>query len=303
MTIESRDISVVVQGPVDWGVNAKFSRPTTLSLTRAIRRLLPDSEIILSSWADQKVDGLHFDHLLLSEDPGPQGVWPSFTPNNVNRQIRSTVAGLKQVATPYCLKIRADVILLNTAFVDAFCSLDPIHGPEAIFEYPIVANNLTSRNAAAILQRLPDNPILFHPSDHVHFGKTSDLRRLWDVPLQTDEDSFHFMDRIQPNRWRAHEFSRLAPEQHLFVSALGGRLGGGLRHYADTSPELVDKNNYYMNTHFHFLRDDVFMYFEKYNSDHHRSFEWMRLNHGAEAPPVREASSWIQKAYRIAKLP
>lgn len=303
MKIESRDISVVIQGPVDWGVSAKFSRPTTLFLTRSIRRLLPDSEIILSSWEGQKVDGLHYDRLLLSKDPGPQGVWPSFTPNNVNRQIRSTLLGLKQVSTPYCLKIRADIILLNAHFVDLFFGLSPISGPNAVFEYPILANNLTSRNTAAILERLPDNPILFHPSDHVHFGKTNDLLKLWDVPFQTDKDSFYYMDRTQPNRWRAHELSRLAPEQHLLVNALRGVLDGGLRNYAYTNDDLLNKSNYYMNTHFHFLRDELFIHFEKYHSDHHRSFEWMRLNHGIEAPSIRESSSWVQKAYRFAKLP
>lgn len=303
MTIQSKDITVVVQGPIDWSVTSKYSRPTTIVLTRFLRRLLPDAKIIVSTWANQPVEGLTFDEVVFNEDPGAQGEWPSFTSNNINRQIVSTCGGLARVKTQYCLKVRTDIIIENISFIEAFETLAPLGGEKDLFDFPIVANNLTSRNTTEILNRIADHPILFHPSDHVHFGLSKDLKALWNVALQTDEDAFYFMDRTQPNRWRAHELSRLAPEQHLLTHALGKRLKGGLKTYGQISDELLSLSDYYMNSHFYFMPDRAFMHFEKYHSPHHQSFEWMRLNHHSASSEKMTKKSWIKNIREYIKLP
>ncbi len=302
-SISSREISVIVQGPIDWSISPRYSRPTTVVLTRALRRLFPDSQIIVSTWEGQAVDGLSFDSALFNEDPGPQGVWPSFTPNNVNRQIVSTSAALKRVKTKYALKIRTDIVLLNDSFVREYEVLPDISGDRRIFDRPILSNNLTSRDTRAILRRLADNPILFHPSDHVHFGLTGDLMKLWDIPLQKAEDAFHFMDRTQPNRWRAHELSRLAPEQFVLTQALGKKMPRALRHFADMDDDLLEASDYYLNSHFHFVKDEQFIYFAKYHTDHHRSFEWMRLNHSNIQTSQKKKESIVDRIRKYTRLP
>jgi hypothetical protein len=306
MRIDAEEVTVVIQGPIDWSIDPAYARPTTLMLTRNVRRLMPSAKIVLSTWRNQNVEGLSFDKLVFSEDPGPQGVWPSFTPNNVNRQIVSTTAGLDEVSTKYVLKIRTDIILQSTAFMQEFACLYPIANDErAIFKRPVVANNLTSRNSRAVLERIGDNPLPLHPSDHVHFGLLEDLRCLWDVPLQKEEDAFYFMDRVQPNRWRSQELSRLAPEQHILSHAINKYRPLILKDYGDKSSELLDESDYYMGTHFHFIRDDQFsISFRKYHTDHHSQFEWMRHNHGStQHKPESFVGRRLSKLKSIFKLP
>jgi len=300
MSINFQEVTVVVQGPIDWSISAIYSRPTTLMLTRQIRKLMPGARIVLSTWIGQNVEGLSYDIVVLSKDPGPQGVWPSYTPNNVNRQILSTTQGLDVVQTEYVLKIRSDIILLSTKFMDVYALLPRLEVDDrAIFQYPILCNNLTSRHSRAVLERIPDNPLPLHPSDHVHFGRVGDLKCLWDVPLQTDEDAFYFMDRVQPNRWRAHELSRLAPEQHILSNAISKRRKISIRDFADGSDELLKDSDYYMSSHFYFMKDSKFsISFAKYHTDHHGQFEWMRHDHGLGTDKVPR-SSLVQRVLAL----
>lgn len=277
-------ISVIIQGPIDWTTDVVSLQGTTLALSKSIRKFLPGAEIIISTWIDENVEGLEYDRVIFSELPPSQGDWPGFVASNVNRQIVSTSAGLNASTRQYALKIRSDMVLEGVDFISIFESrcaevfLDRCCG--AIFELPIVANNFSSRNTAAILARLPDHPLPLHPSDHLQFGLRRDLATLWNVQLQTDQDSYYFLDRSHPNRWRLGELSRLAPEQHIFVNALGKFREVPLEHYADDRPEIIELSKYYMNTHFVFMDDRAIpVRFAKYHTPHHFSFDWMRMCH------------------------
>ena len=76
--INSKDISVVVQGAVDPIL-------TTQCLT-SIRKHLPQAEIILSTWEDEIVSGLSYDKVILSQAPASVIVQksPHIISNNTN---------------------------------------------------------------------------------------------------------------------------------------------------------------------------------------------------------------------------
>lgn len=278
--IQSKDISVVIQGPIEWAIDSKRNAGITVSLSKQIRKLLPDAEIILSTWEGQKFDAIEYDKLILSDDPGPQGVWPSYVPNNVNRQIVCTVVGLTAATRKYALKIRTDMVLESTDFLKIFENAKPLKSDKRnVFARPVLTNNFSSRNTAEILKRLPSHPLPFHPSDHVSFGLTEDVRFLWDIPLQNDEEALHFMDHSQPNRFRFSEFSRLTPEQYIFTSALAKKVAIDIDHYADLRKETIALSEFYMTTHIISVPDRKFaLIFPKYHTDHHFHYEWMRRN-------------------------
>lgn len=303
--INHGSISVVIQGPIDWTTDKNSYEGTTLTLTKSIRALMPLAEIIVSTWENEKIEGLEFDQVIFSKQPRTQGDWPGFAPSNVNRQIVSTCAGLKASKRRYTLKVRSDMVVEGLNFIEVFeektseRKLDTLKN--AVFDQIIVANNFSSRNTCAILERLPDHPLLFHPSDHLQFGLTTDLLKLWDVPLQTDLDAYHFLDRSHPNRWRLGELSRLAPEQHIFVNCLQKYSSFEMKHFADDRAEILALSEHFMNTHFVFIPDQLFpVRFAKYHTPHHFSFEWMRINHtglpAPEAAPISEmkniSSGW-----------
>ena len=93
MTIASDEVSVVVQGA--------FDTDFTPYMLAKLRDVLPEAEIILSTWAHPRLDLARFcDAVIVSDDPGGQPVmlqrrrdgarrliW-----NNVDRQVVSTRA-------------------------------------------------------------------------------------------------------------------------------------------------------------------------------------------------------------------
>jgi hypothetical protein len=265
-------ITVVLQGPVDWNLVEASGLPTTFYNIRMLRSLLPQCEIILSTWENEKTELLPVDTVIYNKDPGPQ---PSRIPdgiiNNVNRQIVSTVAGLKAATHPYTLKMRTDIVLLGTNFLRAFERAKFPVSSAALFERKIISNNLTSRNPRAIV----DVPLPFHPSDHIHFGLTTDLLTFWDVPLQTDEDADYFLTQERPNHFRDHETSRLIPEQHICLGAFKKKFSVELTHYSDSSQ--IDQGEKLLLENFIFIKDrDFSIHFSKYHTPYHAQFEWLR---------------------------
>ena len=61
--IKSTDISIVVQGSVE-------NREETIKCLNSIRKILPQAEIILSTWEDSDIVNLDYDKLVLNKDPG-----------------------------------------------------------------------------------------------------------------------------------------------------------------------------------------------------------------------------------------
>ena len=140
---------------------------------------MPDAEIILSTWEGVGTEGLDFDELVLSKDPGYIRMENGWT-TNVNRQIVSTRNGLSKASRLYAVKIRTDTIITGTGFLDIL-RVAPERLPEwAIFSERILILDKYTRDPSLF-------PFLHHPSDIFQFGLTKDLIQLWS-PLLTNPD-------------------------------------------------------------------------------------------------------------------
>ena len=286
-----RRVSVVLQGPIQWQLSDRFGLPTTYCAIAKARALLPGCEIILSTWDGEKTDLMPADRIIYNRDPGSQpSPVPGGVPNNVNRQIVSTAAGLSAATHDLALKLRTDTILTGTDFLADFDAARPVDEAHRLFERPIVSNNLSSRNPSAF----PEVPLPFHPADHVHFGTKRDLLTYWDVPLQTDEDASFFCRHPRPDGYREAETSRLTPEQHVCLAAFQKAFDVSLRHYAD--PAAVEVSERLLSNNFVFVPDALFsMYLAKYHTREHEKYEWMRYS-------TVERRSWraLTKKLRLA---
>ncbi|HEY6896850.1 MAG TPA: WavE lipopolysaccharide synthesis family protein [Rhodocyclaceae bacterium] len=296
--LNSKHISVVMQGPVVHEGSDAFPFPLTLTALREIRALLPDAQIILSTWEGEKtsyIDSL--DELVVSPDPGAQGVALGMTPNNVNRQIVSTRNGLERSTRRHTLKIRSDIVLKSLEFIRHFESgLQQPKSGFSIFNSRIVSNNLSSRNP---LIGCP-TAYAYHPSDHIHFGLTEDLIKLWDIPLQSEEEANWFTGHRQPINPRLHETSRLTPEQYLFTAALATNGKSiDLADFADTRTEVIRLSESYLEENFIFIPDHRFSFdFPKYHTFHQACFEYLRRN--SLQPPSRFRRYQVAKAHLVA---
>lgn len=216
--IPDRDVSVIVQGPLFRDRDEGIQRCLT-----SLRAILPNSEIIISTWKGEDADGLDADHVVLSTDPGC--FWESPTrPYNLNRLLVSTAAGLRRASRKYGLKIRSDMALTNRRFL----SIGP-HRQQCHFGRPVTIPNLYVRDPERF-------PLLFHVADTAQFGLTSDLLSYW------DGEPFLRSDVLSEGNGRAWFGSavRLFPEQALTMRWLQHNVGDpGIRHASAISPRLL----------------------------------------------------------------
>lgn len=239
MEIGFEQISVVVQGPIAGKPTDPPEARQTFQVLRSVRKFLPGAHIILSTWKGSDVEGLDFDELILSDDPG--GVDLGYKGrelilNNINRQIVSTVAGLKAVKTKYCIKTRTDVIFESAGFLKFFGLQEPRDPSWSFFKERVVTANIFARNPRTEF-KLP-----FHPCDFFMFGLSEDVLDLWDIPLQPKIYS----------RWTVHlpvfmggytnlSDVRYFPEQYLWLSWLQKHgVSPNVRYYADVDDELIE---------------------------------------------------------------
>ena len=203
--IDTADISVIVQGNV-----AK----ETEKCLKSIRKCLPNSEIILSTWHGAETNGLDYDTLVLSDDPGSLG-WHFYgnkiVPFNYNRQIVSTKAGLEKSNRKYTLKIRSDFFLKNAVFLSHFEDF-PLRNKEAtFFKHRVIVPSVYTR----MFFSETGFPTPFCVSDFFFFGLTDDVKDYFDSEIITSDDgcNWHF---LYPDRKPdIKETGRYAPEQFL----------------------------------------------------------------------------------------
>jgi hypothetical protein len=104
--IDSKDISIVVQGPVI----GKESDPSSFQLTKicveSLRQLFPKSEIILSTWSEISQHWIKYDKLIINEEP-PEIERITTTKTDVNyngnRLICTTANGIRASTRDYVL--------------------------------------------------------------------------------------------------------------------------------------------------------------------------------------------------------
>ena len=226
--INPKYISVIVQGAI--------TNYTKLCL-ESVRKYLPGAEIILSTWDDSNIDRLDYDVVIFNKDPGALSYTDKKNSklNNINRQIVSTIAGVKKSKRKYILKFRSDFILKNNNFLKYFDLYGKNAGNEyKIFQHKILTCTNFTRAGSALNGRL-----LFHPSDMILFGLRDDLLNLFDIPQQTNfENDKIIIDKVKQLKY--------VPEQYLWISCL--RKNGHVINYdgmPNNNIELWEKSEKY----------------------------------------------------------
>lgn len=209
--ISPSDITIVFQGNVSAGTGGDSFR-NCLEITRAT---LPGARVILSTWLDTKVPGsIDVDELVRSEDPGalPPIKFDDVGSNNINRQIVSTLAGLRKVKTKYAIKLRTDSYLEHDGFLKNYIKFNE--------QFPSGSDRILTSSFFTIdpfvFEHMP-----FHTSDWFHFSTTSELIKYWSRPLVTlAEATFYENNRhARHSSYLDKKFrTMLAVEQYLCVA-------------------------------------------------------------------------------------
>lgn len=212
--METKEITVVVQGAID--------KKLTSKCLKSIREHLPEAEIILSTWEGSNVEGLDYDILVLNQDPG--GYKHDFaiynvprSMNNFNRQLVSTLNGIKKVNRKYILKLRADLILTNSNFLSFWNLYESSNSKYKLFNHRVLCSSIYSRENSC--QSGTGFPTPFHPSDFWFFGLAKDLTEYFvNSQLQTEAEA-SFWSFKYPNRLPYTSMLwRFSPEQYFCVN-------------------------------------------------------------------------------------
>lgn len=203
--IDTRDISVIVQGAVGSYISTCLS---------SVREHLPGAELVLSTWKGTNVEGLDYDVLVLSDDPGGFDCFnDEFNKrNNVKRQVVSSREGLLAAKRKYAVKLRTDMSLTSHDFLNWYGKY-PKRSKDSWFEEKMISCTIYARDPRNAKLKFPA-----HPSDFFFFGLRSDLLELFSLGLTSEEDRIWFA-RKYPYEFR-YEIHRFVPEQFLWVNLL-----------------------------------------------------------------------------------
>lgn len=243
--IKFSEISIVVQGPVFNTNSNSVKQPITGRALNSIRKQFPGAELILSTWEGSDVEGLDYDILILSKDPGSEirdehhGYY-----HNVNRQIVSTMAGINAASRKYAMKTRSDVVFTHNKCVDYLFLFDKRSSDYRITEERVLVATISTVNPRRI-QQLP-----YHPCDWFYFGLKKDLINIFDIPLFLEPEYTHwFKTREYPsNHPNFSSTSRYTAESYIWYSYCKKYLSINFDHLCDVSNDnIVISENIFAN--------------------------------------------------------
>lgn len=224
--IKTSDISIIIQGPIHESFCA--------DVIERMKTNFIDSQIIFSGWHGDKKEIIPEDVMVvLNHDPG--GLQISDNPvayDSANRQIVSTLGGLRKANRKYAIKIRSDIFLEKTEWLKLF---------EKYKNYDLNFKFLRSRVIVSSMFCVNPNkiPLPYHPSDWFFFGYTEDLLHIFDIPLLTEENANWFKGKVR-NKYAYGWHCRFRSEQHIWTSFIGKHLELNFDHQNDIENDNIE---------------------------------------------------------------
>lgn len=232
-------VTFVIQG----GINSIIEHQRVQKCTESIRRFLPKSVIVLSTWLNTDTADLDFDECIFSTDPGATIFDDkNGTLQNVNRQIVSSRSGINSSQTRYTVKMRNDLFLIDSnleKWIERLQKFRTNDSKPSIGAKPVIVTNVTSVNPEKGI-KLP-----FHPCDWIYAGETKDLRRLFDIPLMPESWMRYFGSSKYPDNWPEKAYlSRFPAESYIWSSYVRNHISFDFEHGSDLTEsnfELSEK--------------------------------------------------------------
>lgn len=241
MNVDTKDISFIIQGELKSDIYQQT--------TKNIRQFFPDAEIVLATYTGTDTTGLDYDQCTLIKDPGfyYYSNAKKSKINNINRQIQTTLNGLKVATRKYAFKLRSDFIINGSDFIKYFNKFSESDPKYKIFEKKILASVFFSRDP-----RKKERPLPFHPSDIAFFGLRTDLLNFFDIPLMPKEEVHYYEFKNTLN-------CRYVPEQYLWINCL--RKNGRYiqcDYKWDCNDHIAEETEHYIASNFVYLEYEQF---------------------------------------------
>ncbi len=234
MSINSKDITFVVQGSVIGKSSDKKEDRHTYLCLKSIREYFPESFIILSTWKESDLKDLDFDLLIENEDPGVS-ILGDFSQNGF-RQIVSSIEGLKKVNTRYSAKVRSDLVFKNSNFLKYFEKYNKLSYDN---NYKLVEKRVVMLTSCNPKRRFK---FPFNAADWFYFGLSEDIKNIFDLPLV--RDSFIGTHEYDDNKEKECE-SPYSTEQYVWYGFLSKYKKINFKHLRDISNNNIEESEKY----------------------------------------------------------
>lgn len=220
-------LSVILQGAIS---------PCTANIIKGFREAAPGCEIILSTWTRDESLTHQVDAYIINADPGTLPVTYQgqiIRVENVNRQIISTVAGLKQTSKKFSIKWRTD-FEVDSKKLRKFLK---------VYLTKIESSSVAGRDLIVVSAINTANPyagigLIGHVSDWVYLGRTQYLLRMMPTKTIASEkiNTEIPADRVHK---KIFPFARFSVEQWMLRDGLRGEFD----FYSDTfsAPDMIRK--------------------------------------------------------------
>jgi hypothetical protein len=191
-----KKITVVMQGPIySW----------TTSFAEKYRQLPSVERVIISTWDDSNTDGFSSEvKIIKSSKPDNPGK------GNRNFQIVTSKAGIKEVETDFCIRVRSDLFLPH--FEDMLRFYQKHYEESQVY----------------VLSVYPR--FAFHPRDYVFCGETYYVKRVFEIPLDPESGTYDEWSDVRAESYiGAHYYS-------LFDAEIKRYLENPCKYLTDKSP-------------------------------------------------------------------
>jgi hypothetical protein len=239
------DLSIIVQGAIETKVVNTRKRyiPDGFSTTQYVlfklRQVFPGAEIILSTWEGSAVSQLEFDKIVFNQDPGAYIFNDEYRLYmNLNRQIVSTVGGLKLVSRKYAMKIRTDMLFDSVSCLDYLNKY--LHKTRSdqyqLLQDRVLVTTITSFNPRK------EVPYPHFPCDWLFLGLTEDVRDIFNIPL-TDEPSFSRWYENHPkpkNHYDPYSLAQYQPESYIWSTFVKKKMALYFEYSSDVSNNNIE---------------------------------------------------------------
>jgi hypothetical protein len=247
MLITDFDLSIVVQGPINHNISNAGTHCIDRELTVSqhvllnLRNHFKNAEIILSTWEGSDVSKLEFDRVVLNQDPGAYICDDEHQIYlNLNRQLVSTVAGLRLVERKYVLKIRSDMLFINSNCLSYWNKYNSRNDRYKLLKERVVITTVTSRNPRTY-DRFPH-----FPCDWFYLGNTEEVLDIFDIPL-TDEPSFSrwYENHPMPENYATRtDLAKYPPESYIWSSFIKKKISLNFDYYSDISNNNIEVSEF-----------------------------------------------------------
>ena len=233
--ISEKEITFIVQGQIS---------NLTQKTTQSIRLHFPQSKIIISTWNNSKLEGLEYDFVILSEDPGGIASKVSGGISNTLRQIVSTLEGLKKCTTEYAVKIRSDMVFYGNNLTSYYEKFKNFKRNSKIFSSRV----LILENGTLNPRGLYEMP--FHFGDWFYFGKTKDIEKIFDIDFSREkelENAFYWKNKEFPkNNINKKYYMRYRTETIHTYFHIKKKIKTVLMHSNDVSSDNIEQSELHL---------------------------------------------------------